>query len=180
MELQVEAKNLDLRKSWQEKIEEERNKLIRHYANLVLHLRVTIEATPGYKEGGHEVRVVATVPNDTVAVKRWGESVRPLLVEAFDVLGAQLKEIVKKRQDHKSVKLQGATVDGNLSGIVRKVFPEDSYGFIVTADKLDVFFHANSLKDISMHDLAEGDAVSFAMEDGDKGPQATWVKVGGA
>lgn len=180
MELKVEAKNLDLRKSWQEKIEEERSKLIRHYANLVLHLRVTIEATPGYKEGGHEVRVVATVPNDTVAVKRWGESVRPLLVEAFDVLGAQLKEIVKKRQDHKSVKLQGATVDGNLQGIIRKVFPEDSYGFIVTADKLDVFFHANSLKDASMHDLAEGDTVSFAMEDGDKGPQATWVKVGSA
>ena len=123
---------------------------------------------------------MATVPNDTVAVKRWGESVRPLLVEAFDVLGAQLKEIVKKRQDHKSVKLQGASVDGSLSGIIRKVFPEDSYGFIVTDDKLDVFFHANSLKDISMQDLAEGDAVSFAMEDGDKGPQATWVKTGSA
>lgn len=52
MELKIEAKNLDIRKSWQEKIEEERNKLIRHYANFVLHLRVTIEATPGYKEGG--------------------------------------------------------------------------------------------------------------------------------
>ena len=69
MELKIEAKNLDIRKSWQEKIEEERDKIIRHYASLVLHLRVTIEATPGYKEGGHEVRVVATVPNDTVVVK---------------------------------------------------------------------------------------------------------------
>ena len=178
MELKIEAKNLDLRKSWQEKIEEERNKLIRHYANTVLHLRVTIEATPGYKEGGFEVRLVATVPNETVAVKRWGEKVRPLLVEAFDVLGAQLKEIVKKRQNHKSVKMQGATIDGKLSGIVRKVFPEESFGFIVTDDKLDVFFHANSLKDISITDLTEGDEVLFAMEEGDKGPQATWVKIG--
>jgi len=180
MELKIEAKNLDIRKSWQEKIDEERSKLIRHYANLVLHLRVTIEATPGYKEGGYEVRLVATVPNDTVAVKRWGESVRSLLVEAFDVLGAQLKEIVKKKQNHKSVKVQGATIDGNASGIIRKIVPDESYGFIVTDDKLDVFFHANNLKDVAISDLTEGDEVLFAMEEGDKGLQATWVKVGHA
>ncbi|MCL2458226.1 MAG: cold shock domain-containing protein [Desulfobulbus sp.] len=177
MELKIEAKNLDIRKSWQEKIEEERAKLIRHYANLMLHLRVTIEATPGYKEGGHEVRLVATVPNDTVVVKRWGESVRPLLVEAFDVLGEQLKEIVKKRQDHKTVKVQGAVIDDKTtSGTIRKIAPDASYGFIVTDDKLDIFFHASSLKDISMGDLAEGDEVRFAIEEGEKGLQATWVK----
>ena len=180
MELKIEAKNLDIRKSWQEKIEEERAKLTRHYASLVLHLRVTIEATPGYKEGGYEVRLVATVPNDTVAVKRWGESVRPLLVESFDVLGAQLKEIVKKKQNHKAVKAQGAVVDGKASGIIRKIVPDESYGFIVTDDKLDVFFHANSLKDMDMSELAEGDEVLFAMEEGDKGLQATWVKAGHA
>ena len=180
MELKIEAKNLDIRKSWQEKIEEERNKLTRHYASLVLHLRVTIEATPGYKEGGHEVRVVATVPNDTVVVKRWGESVRPLLVEAFDVLGLQLKEIVKKKQNHKTAKVQAGAADGRLSGIVRKIFPEEAYGFIVTDDKLDVFFHANALRDVEMNDIAEGDEVLFAMEEGDKWPQATWVRVGHA
>ena len=180
MELKIEAKNLDIRKSWQEKIEEERNKLTRHYASLVLHLRVTIEATPGYKEGGHEVCVVATVPNDTVVVKRWGESVRPLLVEAFDVLGLQLKEIVKKKQNHKTAKVQVGAADGRLSGIVRKIFPEEAYGFIVTDDKLDVFFHANALRDVEMNDIAEGDEVLFAMEEGDKGPQATWVRVGQA
>ena len=36
MELKVEAKNLEMRDNWQEKIEEEKAKLIRHYANLVL------------------------------------------------------------------------------------------------------------------------------------------------
>lgn len=180
MELKIEAKNLDIRKSWQEKIEEERNRLIRHYANFVLHLRVSIEATPGYKEGGYEVRLVASVPNDTVAVKRWGESVRSLLTESFDVLGAQLKEIVKKKQNHKTVKLAGATVDGKSTGIVRKIVPDEAYGFIVTDDKIDVFFHANSLKDVAINELAEGDEVLFAMEEGDQGPQATWVRVGQA
>ncbi|MBM9535966.1 cold shock domain-containing protein [Desulfobulbus alkaliphilus] len=180
MELKIEAKNLDIRKSWQEKIEEERNKLIRHYANFVLHLRVTIEATSGYKEGGYEVRLVASVPNDTVAVKRWGESVRSLLVEAFDVLGLQLKEIVKKKQNHKGAKVQVGAVDAKSSGIIRKLMPDDAYGFIVTNDKRDVFFHANVLRDVAMSDLSEGDEVLLALEEGEKGLQATWVRMDNA
>ncbi|WP_028580002.1 cold shock domain-containing protein [Desulfogranum japonicum] len=177
MELKIEAKNLDIRKSWQNKIEDERQKLIRHYANFVLHLRVTIEATPGYKEGGYEVRLVASVPNDTVVVKRWGEKVRPLLVEAFDVLGLQLKEIVRKKQNHKSSRVnQGAAIDSTAAGTVRRLFPDEAYGFIVTGDNREVFFHAGALKDISMGDLTEGDAVICAIQEGDKGPQAAWVK----
>lgn len=176
MELKIEARNLDIRKSWQEKIEGEREKLIRHYANFVLHLRVSIEATPGYKEGGYEVRLVATVPNDTVVVKRWGENVRSLLVEAFDVLGLQLKEIVRKKQNHKASKMQGGLIDENVAGTIRKIFPDKAYGFIMTSDKQEVFFHANSLRDLTISDLSEGDSVHFAVEDGAEGPQAAWVR----
>lgn len=177
MDLKVEARNLDMRKSWQEKIEEEREKIIRHYANLVLHLRVTIEATPGYKEGGYEVSLVASVPNDTVVVKRWGEKVRPLLVETFDVLGLQLKDIVQKKHNHKhqaSVKTQGGVPGGDTRGTVQRLFAE--YGFIMTLDDQEVFFHANALKNITIDDLEEGTAVSLAMEEGDKGLHAVWVK----
>lgn len=176
MELKVEARNLDMRKGWLEKIEEEKAKLVRHYANFVLHLRVTIEATPGYKEGGYEVRLVASVPNDTVVVKRWGEKVRPILVEAFDVLGLRLKEIVRKKQNHKNVKVSEAIVAGNVSGTIKKLFPEDAYGFITTPDDDEVFFHENVLRDVSMHQLSEGDAVMLAITSGDKGPQASWVR----
>lgn len=177
MDLKVEARNLDMRNGWQEKIEEEREKIIRHYANLVLHLRVTIEATPGYKEGGYEISLVASVPNDTVVVKRWGEKVHPLLVESFDILGLQLKEIVEKKQNHKhqaSPKTQGGVPGGDASGTVQRMFSE--YGFIMTHDNQEVFFHANALRDVSMDDLEEGAAVNLAMEDGIKGLQAVWVK----
>lgn len=176
MELKIEARNLDMRKGWQEKIESEKAKLVRHYANFVLYLRVTIESTSHYKEGGYEVRVVASVPNDTVVVKRRGDKVRPLLVEAFDVLGLQLKEIVRKKQAHKGVKAQGAVLDGNSTGIIKRLFPYESYGFIVTSDEQEIFFHENALKDVSMGDLNEGDVVMFSVAEGDKGPQATLVR----
>ena len=178
MELKIEARNLDMRKGWQEKIEEEKTKLIRHYASLVLHLRVSIESTSNYKEGGFEVRLVAAVPNDTVVVKRWGERVRPLLVEAFDVLGLQLKEIVRKKQDHKGVKAQGAVLGGNGTGIIKRLFPIDSYGFIVTPDEQEIFFHETVLKDVGMDELKEGDAVMFGVTEGEMGPQATFVRAG--
>ena len=175
MELKIEARNVELRKGWQTKIEEEKEKLVRHYANYVLHLRVTIEATSHHKEGGFEIKLIASVPNDTVVVTRKGENVRPLLVEAFDVLSLQLKEILrKKRKDIKGVEPEGL---GDKYGIIQKISPLESYGFITTSDQREVYFHENALKNINMDELAEGDDVVYGETLGDKGPQASWVRV---
>jgi ribosome-associated translation inhibitor RaiA/cold shock CspA family protein len=175
MELKVETRNVELRKSWQERIEEEKEKLIRHFANYVLHLRVSIEGTQHHKEGGYELKVVASVPNDTIVVSRKGENMGALLVDAFDVLSLQLKEILrKKRKDYKGV--EGGMESGSF-GVVRKVSPFESYGFIVTPDEREIYFHENALKDIPLDQLAEGDEVMYGETLGDKGPQASWVRV---
>ncbi len=175
MELQIEGRNLDIRSTWQEKIEEEKVRLDRHHPGLVHHLRVSIEETSQHKEGGHEVRLVASVPNDTVVVKRKGETVRPLLVEAFDTLGLQLKELQRKRRQNG--KEPEGVAPGPLSGTIKKLFPFESYGFIATMGGQDVYFHENALKDVTMAQLAEGDEVRFGAGEGDKGPTAAWVKL---
>jgi cold shock CspA family protein/ribosome-associated translation inhibitor RaiA len=175
MELKVEARNVELKKGWQIKIEEEKEKLLRHYAGFVLHLRVAIEATTHHKEGGYEVKIVASVPNDTVVVTRKGEKVRPLLIEGFDVLTLQLKEINrKKRKIKKNVE---SPVDGDSFGIINKVSPHESYGFITTFDEREIYFHENALKNIEIDELAEGDSVIYGESRGDKGPQASWVRL---
>jgi len=103
MELQIEAKNVELRKGWETRIGEEKDKLARHYANFILHLRVTIKATTSHKAGGYVIKLVAGVPDDTLVVERENESVRAALTAAFDVLGLQLKEkLRKKRQSLKT------------------------------------------------------------------------------
>jgi cold shock CspA family protein/ribosome-associated translation inhibitor RaiA len=175
MELKIEARNVELRKSWQTKISEEQEKLIRHYPNLVHHLRISIEATTHHKEGGFEIKLVANVPNDTVVVNRRGESVRTSLTESFDVLALQLKEIQRKKRKSQKASTVDAGVD-NKVGIIRMVSPHESYGFIVSDDKRDIYFHENALKNINMEDLAEGDSVVFGETQGDKGPQASWVR----
>ena len=60
--------------------------------------------------------------------------------------------------------------------MVRKLFASDAYGFITSETHDDVFFQAHVLKDTTFDTLAEGDAVEFAVEQGEKGLQATWVR----
>ena len=174
MELKIEARNVEMRKGWQNKIQEEQEKLIRHYPNFVLHLRISIEATTHYKEGGFEIKLVASVPNDTVVVTRKAETVRAALTESFDVLSLQLKEIQRKKRKNKKQAVTGESLDG--VGIIRKVSPHESYGFITSVDERDIYFHENSLKNLSMDELSEGDSVIFGETIGDKGPQASWVR----
>ena len=178
MDLKVEARNVELRKGWQKKIDEEKEKLIRHFASFVLHLRVSIEGTASHKEGGYEIKLVASVPSDTVVVAKKGENVGPLLVEAFDVLSLQLKESVRKKRQ-KQKRTEGVAADGGTQlGVIRKLSPFESYGFIVSQDAREIYFHENALKDASLDSLNEGDEVMYAESQGDKGPQATWVRVG--
>jgi len=174
MELKIEARNVELRKGWQTKIKEEQEKLIRHYPNFVLHLRVSIEATTQHKEGGFKIKLVASVPNDTAVVTRKAETVRAALTESFSVLTLQLKEIQRKKR--KSKKNPNHVESGDGFGVIRKVSPHESYGFITSADKRDIYFHENALKNLNMDDLSEGDSVTFGETVGDKGPQASWVR----
>jgi len=174
MELKVEARNVELRRSWQEKIDEEKERLVRHYPSYVLHLRASVEATSHHKEGGFEIKLVASIPGDTVVVSRKGDNVRAALGEAFDVLSQQLKEnLRKKRKSEKSV---DGSQDVNNYGIIKKLSPHESYGFIATLDEREIYFHENSLKDVEMDRLNEGDSVVYGESLGDKGPQASWVR----
>lgn len=59
--------------------------------------------------------------------------------------------------------------------IVRK--RDEGYGFIKPEDgSKDVFFHASALVDIVFDELAEGDVVTFEVEQGPKGPAAANVQ----
>jgi cold shock CspA family protein len=175
MELQVEGRNVEIRKSWQEKIEEEQGRLDRHHPGLVHSLRVTIVGTASHKEGGYELQLVASVPNETVVVKRKGENVKALLIDAFDTMGLQLKELQRKRRQ--TVKVgDGAQESLVVDGVVKKLVHGEDYGFIAGPDGREVYFHENALKDLKMEQLTEGDLVKFGESDGDKGPCASWVR----
>lgn len=53
---------------------------------------------------------------------------------------------------------------------------ENGFGFIKReGGEKDLFFHSNALENVRFDDLREGDKVSFEVEEGPKGPNATKV-----
>ena len=63
-----------------------------------------------------------------------------------------------------------------MTGTIARL-TDKGFGFIKPdqGDK-DVFFHARSLVDVMYDDLREGEAVTFDVEEGPKGPAAINVK----
>jgi CspA family cold shock protein len=57
-------------------------------------------------------------------------------------------------------------------GTVKWFNSRKGYGFIATADGNDVFVHYSSISSDGYKTLAEGDAVSFDIVQGEKGPRA--------
>jgi cold shock CspA family protein len=62
-------------------------------------------------------------------------------------------------------------------GRVIRLFPEAAYGFLEANDGHEVYFHRGSVLGDAFDDLAIGTPVIFAEESGDKGPQASTVKI---
>jgi cold shock CspA family protein len=117
------------------------------------------------------MNVVATVPA-APSPSTGREFVLPLIMDAFKALDRRLKDYSQVRQQ--KVKVHAEAMQ---AGIIAKVFPDEDYGFIEAPDGLEVYFHVNAVQKGDFEKLAPGTRVEFAQEMGEKGPQATWVRV---
>ena len=65
----------------------------------------------------------------------------------------------------------------SLNGKVKWFNPTKGFGFIEREDKeKDVFVHVSAVRDAGMNGLDDGQALTFDVEDGPKGPNATNLK----
>jgi cold shock CspA family protein/ribosome-associated translation inhibitor RaiA len=172
LDIHIKGQHLELEPEWREKIEEELARLQKHYHDPILHARVEIIGTGHHRHGAFEVHLAAAVTGDTITIVRQGEFVHPLLVEAFDVLDRRLLEHSRRAQQEVKVHEEHAH-----RGKVLRLFPEKEYGFIEAADGSEVYFHAHAVKKGKFSHLTPGTKVTFGVEEGDKGPQANWVRL---
>ncbi|HEY4002154.1 MAG TPA: cold shock domain-containing protein [Candidatus Xenobia bacterium] len=167
--LEIEGQKVDILPEYRAVIDKELARIERLARYPITNLRLELIATPHHRHGAFEVRLVLRHGTETLALVRQGEEVLPLLSEAFEVLGRRLDEDVARRAvlPHEPVSRLGTILRFN---------PDHQYGFL-DGDGQEVYFHLHAVKRGSVSDLVPGTKVRYASEDGEKGPQATWVRV---
>lgn len=63
-----------------------------------------------------------------------------------------------------------------LSGTVKRLVSDKGFGFILTGDGTEYFFHTSACTQVSFSELHEGQAVSFERGQGPKGPRGENVR----
>ena len=88
------------------------------------------------------------------------------------------KRARRRLQDH-ARRMQGVikSHEGQPIGTVVRIDPAGEFGFLRSSDGEEIYFHRNSVLDGEFSGLTIGSRVMFSDEIGEKGRQATTVKV---
>lgn len=141
--------------------------------------RVVLKAPGGHHRiGNYEINIRLALPDgrDVIADRTPDEDERQADIDfaindAFKHARRQLQDEVRR--------MQGQTKHHEAEPIARvaRIDPSGEFGFLETEDGREIYFHRNSV--LGGKPLEEGARVTFAEEAGEKGPQASTVKVMG-
>lgn len=176
--LEVVFRNMDHSDAVEAAVRERIEKLER-FTQEILRCKVTVEAPHKHHAKGniYHVTIDLHVPGAEIVVNRnpdknhAHEDVYVAIRDAVNAANRQLQDYVRVRRG--KVKAH----ESPLHGKIIEVFAEKDYGRLETPDGRQIFFHRNSVLDANLEDLAPGIEVRFDEEVGDKGPQASSVKL---
>src|SRR5271169_3334060 len=160
--------------------------IVRHVAQLerrygrVTSCRVALKGPSGHHQNGglYEVNIRLALPNGReVNIGRTSQADERYAALMFAINDA-FKRARRRLQDHVR-RLQGLVKqhDGPPIGTVMRLNPSGEFGFLESGDGREIYFHRNSVLDGGFSRLAAGSRVTFAEEVGEKGPQASTVKL---
>lgn len=202
--LRITFRNMPRSAAIEENIREKTDKL-ESFFDGITSCRVIVEAPHRHHHKGkaYVVRIDMSVPGDELVInrapKRLGaaktadpheletdlaESHEPskhaahedlyvAIRDAFNAAERKLQDYVRRRRGKTKVH------EPTPLARVAKLFPADAYGFLETADGRELYFHKNSVLQPGFDHLEIGAAVYFAEEAGEKGPQASTVRLAG-
>jgi cold shock CspA family protein len=146
----------------------------------VTSCRVSLRAPGGHHQNGglYEVNIQLALPNGReVNVGRIAPADERHADLTFAINDA-FKRARRRLQDNVR-RLRGAVKqhDGPPTATVARLDPSGEYGFLETGDGREIYFHCNSVLDAGFSRLSVGSRVSFIEAAGEKGPQASTVKL---
>jgi cold shock CspA family protein/ribosome-associated translation inhibitor RaiA len=176
--VQISFRGMEPSAAVEAKIRERTVKLERFY-DRIMGCRVVVESPHRHHHQGKlfHVRVYLTVPGGELTVSRDAaehhahEDVFVAVRDACDAAQRQLEDYARRQRGDLK------THEGPPSGHIAKLFPDKGYGFIETPDGFEIYFHQHSVLDAAFDRLLVGSAVEFVEEEGEKGPQASTVRL---
>lgn len=203
--LKITFRDMEPSKAIEENIRDRAAKLDALYDN-IMGCRVIVEAPHRrhHKGKAYVVRIDMTVPGGELVINRApkrlaaAKAARPEELEkelteshkpskhaahedvyvairdAFNAAGRKLQDFARRRR--------GKTKNHETAPVARvaRLFPIEDYGFLETPDGREIYFHKNSVLQPGFSRLEVGTEVFYAEEPGEKGPQASTVRVAGS
>jgi cold shock CspA family protein len=196
--LQITFRNMEVSEVVEEWIHAEAAKLDTFYSR-IMSCRVTVEVPHGHHNKGNlfHVRIDLTLPGKELLIKHepsGGKGIRQAggvemrkgleagvphrnlrlaITDAFRVAGRRLQDYARRQRG--DVKTHEAPQVGRVS----KLVPQEKYGFLITPDGREIYFHEASVLKRGFRRLKLGSEVGFVEEQGEKGPQASTVRLFG-
>jgi len=171
--------NMDSIERVREKIERELAKLEQIFSDIITS-RVTVrQAQNRHKKGDlFAVSIHVNIPggkdihiNRDAGKDHGHEDINVAVRDAFRAAKRQLKETA--RQMGWENKHREAVPLAKVGTLVA----EENYGFLETDDGREIYFHRNSVLNDGYDELVVGAKVAYAEAIGDKGPQASTVRL---
>ena len=198
--LQITFRNIPPSEAIENNVREKAAKLDSLYDGIV-SCRVIVEAPHRHHHKGkaYQVSIDITVPGGEIVVNRAPKRLdgpRPEELEnlieshepskhgahedlyvairdAFNAATRQLQDHARRRRG--KIKIHESTPLARVA----KIFPMQDYGFLQTPDGREIYFHKNSVLLPGFDRLEVGTEVYYAEELGEKGLQASTVRVAG-
>jgi cold shock CspA family protein len=144
--------------------------------------RIVVRAPTSHHQSGgvYEIHIRLSLPNGReVNIARTPSNDERHADPAYAINDA-FKRARRGLQDHVR-RLQGKvkTHAAEPSGTVIEIDETGGFGFIEAADGREIYFHRNSVLNDAFARLQVGTRVTFAEEQGEKGPQASTVRLSG-
>jgi len=202
--LQITFRNMPHSPAIEETVREKAAKLDSYY-DRIMGCHVVVEAPHRHHHKGkaYQVRIDLTVPGGELVINRMPkrlsaarlrelelagkdltenhepskhaahEDVYVAIRDAFNSAGRKLQDYARKRRGKVKVHEPAPLAR------VTKLFPEEDYGFLETPDGREIYFHKNSVLQPGFDQLEVGTEVHFTEAAGEKGPQASTVRLAG-
>ena len=177
--VKVTFRNVDQSDAVEQDIRKHAEKLA-EFDNRILWCNVGVESDGKHRRKGRVYRISVNVgrPGKTIVTNRAGPH-NPAHADIYVAIRDAFAATTRQVEDHVRISRDDVkTHETPQHGRVIRIFEEEGYGFILTSEGEEVYFHRNSVPNGNFGKLDVGSEVrlEIAYDESEKGYQATVVK----